>query len=164
MKISSNENVFTNLAPKLHESSMISFYPVALTETTIETPTDTQGMRIPQSWKQLGSEMQGKFHINSIINNFLRKSGGRGPQPPGSTVPDNATKLKSAAKEFKELIRSPRLQENMISQGILELGYSSSWQGQTWQRLIKSVKQCVVKVVRRANLGFHEINGSRIYY
>ena len=76
VKISSNENVFTNLAPKLHETSMISFCPVALTETTIETPTDTQGLRIPQSWKQLESEMQEKFHIYSIINNFLRKSGG----------------------------------------------------------------------------------------
>ena len=84
MKISSNENVFiTNLAPKLHESSMISFCLVALTETTIETPTDTQGLRILQSWKQLESEMQEKFHIYSIINKFLRKSGGpRPPQPP----------------------------------------------------------------------------------
>ena len=83
MKSSSNENVFTNLAPKLHESSMISFCLVALTETTIETPTDTQGLRILQSWKQLESEMQEKFHIYSIINKFLRKSGGpRPPQPP----------------------------------------------------------------------------------
>ena len=83
VKISSNENVFTNLAPKLHESSMISFCRVALTETTIETPTDTQGLRILQSWKQLESEMQEKFHIYSIIKKFLRKSGGpRPPQPP----------------------------------------------------------------------------------
>ena len=83
MKISSNENVFTNLAPKLHESSMISFCRVALTETTIETPTDTQGLIILQSWKQSESEMQEKFHIYSIINKFLRKSGGpRPPQPP----------------------------------------------------------------------------------
>ena len=85
MKISSNENVFiTNLAPKLHESSMISFCIVALTETTIETPTDTQGLRFLQSWKQLESEMQEKFHIYSIINKFLRKSGGAAapPAPP----------------------------------------------------------------------------------
>ena len=84
VRISSNENVFTNLAPKLHESSMISFCPVALIETTIETPTDTQGLRILQSWKQLESEMQKKFHIYSIINKFLRKSGGAAapPAPP----------------------------------------------------------------------------------
>ena len=84
VKISSNENVFTNLAPKLHESSMISFCRVALTETTIETPTDTQGLRILQSWKKLESEMQEKFHIYSIINKFLRKSGGAAapPAPP----------------------------------------------------------------------------------
>ena len=62
---------------------MISFCPVALIETTIETPTDTQGLRILQSWKQLESEMQEKFHIYSIINKFLRKSGGAAPpQPP----------------------------------------------------------------------------------
>ena len=66
---------------------MISFCPVALTETTIATPADTQILRIPQSWKQLESEMQEKFHIISIINNFLRKSGGCGTQPPGSAVP-----------------------------------------------------------------------------
>ena len=84
VKISSKENVFTNLAPKLHESSMISFCRVALTETTIETPTDTQGLRILQSWKQLELEMQEKFHIYSIINKFLRKSGGAAapPAPP----------------------------------------------------------------------------------
>ena len=49
-------------------------------------PTDTQGLRILQSWKQLESEMQEKFHIYSIINKFLRKSGGGGaaapPAPP----------------------------------------------------------------------------------
>ena len=71
MKISSNENVFTNLAPKLHETRMISFCPVALTEITNETPTDTQGLRISQSWKLLESEKQEKFHIDSIINTFL---------------------------------------------------------------------------------------------
>ena len=76
--------MFTNLAPKLHETSMISFCPVALTEITNETPTDTQGLRIPQSWKLLESEMQEKFHIDSIIDNFLQKSGGTAapPAPP----------------------------------------------------------------------------------
>ena len=92
MKISSNENVFTNLAPKLHESSMISFCPVALIETTIETPTDTQGLRILQSWKQLESEMQEKFHIYSIINKFLRKSGG-GRGPPSPPAPRSLNKV-----------------------------------------------------------------------
>ena len=78
--------------PPPHSSSAVygpGFCPVALTETTIEMPTDTQGLKIPQSWKQLESEMQEKFHIDSIINNFLRKSGGRGPpQPPGSAAPE----------------------------------------------------------------------------
>ena len=84
MKISSNENVSTKLAPKLHETSMIRFCPVALTETTIETPTDPKTEN-SQSWKQLESEMQEKFHIDSIINNCLQKSGGACPM-----VPDHA--------------------------------------------------------------------------
>ena len=73
---------------------------------------------------------------------------------------DNATTFKSASNEITKLVWSPRLQENLKSQGVrwIFITERSPWQGGAWERLIRSVKRCIIKVIGRANLGLHEMN------
>ena len=61
---------------------------------------------------------------------------------PSTLHSDNATTFKSASKEITKLVRSPRLQENLNSQGVrwIFITERSPWQGGAWERLIRSVK------------------------
>ena len=79
---------------------------------------------------------------------------------PSTLYSNNATTLKSASKEITKVARSPRLQENLSSQGVrwIFITERSPWQGGAWERLIRSVKRCIIKVVGRANVGLHEMN------
>ena len=64
------------------------------------------------------------------------------------------------SKEVKKLVSTKRLRTQLESQGvkwrfILD---RSPWQVGMWERLIRSVKRCIIKIVGRAMLSFVEIN------
>ncbi len=103
-------------------------------------------------------ELVESLHIETFIKAFRRFCARRGV--PNMVISDNAKTYKSAAKEVRNLFRSPRLREHMTSNGvkwkfIVEL---SPWQGGMWERLIRSVKRCLVKVIGRALLKYDELN------
>ena len=64
------------------------------------------------------------------------------------------------SKEITKVVRSPRLQENLSSQGVrwIFITERSPWQRGVWEGLIISVKQCINRVAGHANLGLHEMN------
>ena len=67
---------------------------------------------------------------------------------------------KAASKEIRRLLRSPRLTEHFLSRGvkwkwIVEL---SPWKEGIWERLLRSTKRCLVKVVGRWLLIFAELS------
>jgi len=64
------------------------------------------------------------------------------------------------AKEVRALIRQPTLHRYLEAKSvkwnfILD---RSPWQGGMWERLIRSVKRCLIKIVGRASLNFVELS------
>ena len=79
---------------------------------------------------------------------------------PSTLIPDNAKTLKAMSKEVKKLVSAKGLHAQLESQGvkwrfILD---RSPWQGGMWERLIRSVKRCIIKIVGRAMLSFVELS------
>ena len=102
-------------------------------------------------------EMVSSLEVNEFICAFRRFSARRGL--PATIISDNAKTFKSAAKEIKQLWRSPRLNEYLTSKGvkwkfIIEL---APWHGGMWERLIRSTKRCLKKVIGRAMLTYNEL-------
>ncbi len=78
---------------------------------------------------------------------------------PATIISDNAKTFKSSAKEIQKLLRSPRLDEYLSLRKvkwkfIVEL---APWQGGHWERLIRSVKRCLLKVIGRSLLSNSEL-------
>ena len=74
---------------------------------------------------------------------------------PAITMSDNA----KIFKEIRRPLQSFGLTEHFLSQGvkwkwIVEI---SPWKGEIWDRLIRSTKRCLVKVVGRSLLSFLEL-------
>ncbi len=102
-------------------------------------------------------ELVESLDVKSFILAFRRFCARRGL--PGTIISDNAKTFKSASKEIRKLVRSPKLHEHLTSQGvkwkfIIEL---APWQGGMWERLIRSTKRCLVKFIGRSLLTQSEL-------
>ena len=73
---------------------------------------------------------------------------------------DNAKTYKSLAKEVRKLLRTPMLFEALALQGVKWqfITERSPWEGGAWERMVRSAKRCIVKVVGRTMLDFNEVN------
>ena len=96
--------------------------------------------------------------VESFIRSFRRFSARRGL--PATIISDNAKTFKAASKEVKNLLRTPRLKEYFTLKGvqwkfIVEL---APFQGGFWERLIRSVKRCLIKTIGRAMLNYNELH------
>jgi len=96
--------------------------------------------------------------VEAFIRSFRRFCARRGL--PATLLSDNAKTFKSASKEIKKLVRSPKLFEYLANrkvdwQFIVAL---SPWMGGAWERLIRSVKRCLIKIIGRASLSYFELN------
>eukprot|EP00794_Sanderia_malayensis_P015494 gene15494-biopygen11958 len=103
-------------------------------------------------------ELVESLDVEAFIRAFRRFTSRRGL--PHLMISDNAKTYKAAAKEIRKLKRSPRLSEylenNQITwKFIIEL---VPWQGGMWERLIRSVKRCLNKVIGQANLTYYELS------
>ena len=103
-------------------------------------------------------ELVESLDVDSFIRAFRRFSARRGL--PSTILSDNAKTFKTTAKEVKCLLRSPKLHESLSYQGVKWklIVERSPWQGGFWERLVRSVKRCLVKVVGRALLNFFELS------
>ena len=96
--------------------------------------------------------------VESYIRSFRRFCARRGM--PATLLSDNAKNFKSASKEIRKLVHSPKIFEYLANrkvdwQFIVAL---SPWIGGAWERLIRSVKRCLVKTIGRASLSYFELS------
>ena len=96
--------------------------------------------------------------VESFIRSFRRFSARRGL--PATIISDNSKTFKAASKEVKNLLRTPHLKEYFALKGIqlkiiVEL---APFQGGFWERLIRSVKRCLIKTIGRAMLNYNELH------
>ena len=101
--------------------------------------------------------MVSSVKVNEFICAFRCLSARRGL--PVTIISDNAKTFKSAVKGIKQLCRSPRLNEYLTSNWVkwkfrIELAL---WHGDMWERLIRSTKFCLKKVIGRAMLPYDEL-------
>ena len=75
-------------------------------------------------------------------------------------VSDNAKTFKSVSKEVKKLVRSPRPFDYLNNRKVdgKFIVALSPWLGGAWERLIRSVKRCLVKIIGRASLSYCELS------
>ena len=102
-------------------------------------------------------ELVQSLTVESFIQALRRFCARRGL--PATLISDNAKTFKSASKEAKKLLRSPRLAEyfklkDVQWRFIVEL---APFQGGFWERLIRCTKRCLTKVVGRAFLSYYEL-------
>ena len=103
-------------------------------------------------------ELVETLSVESFLCAFRRLVGRRGL--PEKMLSDNAKTFKSAAKEVNRLLTTPRLFETLTRQGVRWqfITERSPWEGGAWERMVRSVKRCIVKVVGRAMLSFNEMS------
>ena len=72
---------------------------------------------------------------------------------------DNAKTLKTTSKEVQKVLRCPKLDEFLKSKDIVwnSIPEKSPWEGGIWERLVRSVKRCLLKVIGRAMVSFMEL-------
>ncbi len=72
---------------------------------------------------------------------------------------DNAKTFKAAAKEVSKITRVKEVKRYMADKGVAWefIIEKAPWQGGFWERLVRSVKRCLKKVVGRAFLTFEEL-------
>ena len=95
--------------------------------------------------------------VDAFFKAFRRFCGCR--ELPSTLWSDNAKTFKSASIEVKKLLRSPRFYES-LSLRCVEWKFiteKSPWEGGVCERLIRSVNRCIIKVIGRALLDFHEM-------
>ena len=110
------------------------------------------------STRAIHLELVESLEVEAFLRAFRRFAVRRGL--PSLVISDNAKSFKSASREVKGLLRSPRLGEGLVRKGVRWqfIIDRSPWQGGAWERLIRSVKRCLKKVIGRAYLTHMELS------
>lgn len=136
--------------------------PLIVSDKTQQVDQDTSKCYVClftcASTRAVHLELVENLTVEAFIRAFRRFCARRGL--PATIISDNAKTFKSASKEIKKLLRSPRLKEYLTLKGvkwrfIVEL---APFQGGYWERLVRSTKRCLVKVIGRALLKFDEMS------
>ncbi|CAB4022910.1 RNA-directed DNA polymerase from mobile element jockey, partial [Paramuricea clavata] len=103
-------------------------------------------------------ELTPSLSVSSFLQAFRRFASRRGL--PSLLVSDNAKTYKSASKEIRNLSRAEEvwryLSNNRITwQFIVE---KAPWWGGFWERLVRSIKRPLKKVIGRASLTYEELS------
>ena len=93
----------------------------------------------------------------AFIKSFKRCSARRGF--PQRVISDNAKNFKSANQQLSALFELPSVQQYLAEKRVRWQFYldRASWYGGIFERLIKSVKTCLKKVIGRARLTYNEL-------
>ena len=102
-------------------------------------------------------ELVTSLSVETFICVFRRFCTRRGL--PALLITDNAKTFRSVSKEVKNLLRSPRLSEYFLTKGVRWrfIPELSPFQGGFWERMVRSTKRCLTKVIDRALLSYDEL-------
>ena len=102
-------------------------------------------------------ELVTSLSVEAFICVFRRFCARRGL--PALLITDNAKTFRSVSKEVKNLLRSPRLSEYFMTKGVRWrfIPELSPFQGGFWERMVRSTKRCLTKVIGRALLSYDEL-------
>ena len=103
-------------------------------------------------------ELVESLNTESFIKAFRKFTARRGL--PAKFLSDNAKTLKTTSIEVKKLLRCPKLHAFLTNKGVewTLIPEKSPWEGGIWERLVRSVKRCLVKVIGRAMVSFMELS------
>ena len=102
-------------------------------------------------------ELVESLSTESFIKAFRKFTARRGL--PVKILSDNAKTFKTTSKEVKKLFRCPKLHSFLTNKGVewTFIPEKSPWEGGIWERLVRSVKRCLIKVIGRAMVSFMEL-------
>ena len=102
-------------------------------------------------------ELVEDLNVHTFLMAFRRFCARKGT--PKLVISDNAKTFKAAAKEVREIINSAKMRSHLTNQGISWefITPKSPWKGGTWERLVRSVKRSLHKVVGRSVLNSEEL-------
>ena len=102
-------------------------------------------------------EIVERLDVETFLRAFKRFAARRGL--PSMVLSDNAKTFKRASKEIMKIIRAKRVQTYFANKGIT-WRFSverAPWWGGMWERLVRSVKNCLKKVIGLASLKLDEL-------
>ena len=102
-------------------------------------------------------ELVESLSTESFIKAFRKFTARRGL--PVKILSDNAKTFKTASEEVRKLFHCPKLHSFLTHKGVewIFIPEKSPWEGGIWERLVRSVKRCLVKVIGRAMVSFMEL-------
>ena len=109
------------------------------------------------STRAIHLELVESLDIPSFLRAFRRFSARRGL--PRTIMSDNAKTFKGAMKDVKRIILSDEVQTHLADRGISWhfIVQRAAWYGAIWERLVRSVKRCLKKVIGRTSLIYEEL-------
>ena len=108
------------------------------------------------STRAIHLEIVEKLDVETFLSAFRRFAARRGL--PSMVLSDNAKTFKTASKEIRKIIRAKRVQTYFANKGI-SWRFSverTPWWGGMWERLVRSVKNCLKKVIGLASFKLDE--------
>jgi len=95
--------------------------------------------------------------VNSFLMAFRRFAGRRGL--PTTLLFDNAKTFRSSAREIRTICSSPEVYQYLTDQRTSWkfIVPRAPWWGGFWERMVRSVKRCLKKIVGRTTLKFKEL-------
>ena len=102
-------------------------------------------------------ELVDRLDVASFLRAVRRFTARRGL--PRTFLSDNAKTFKFAAKEVKRIILSAEVQSYLTDRSVSWhfIVQKAAWNGGIWERLVRSVKRCLRKVIARAALNYEEL-------
>ena len=109
------------------------------------------------STRAIHLELTEDLTATSFLLAFRRFTSRRGL--PSKMMLDNAKTFKAASKEITKIKRSPQVKQYLINRKVdwEFIVEKAPWWGGFWERLVRSVKNCIRKMVGRSTLNFEEL-------
>ena len=95
--------------------------------------------------------------VTEFLMSFCRVSARRGL--PCMLISDNAKTFTSSSPEVRKIARSEQVKSHFANKGVTWkfIVERAAWMGGIWERMVRSVKRCLKKVLGRSSLNFEEL-------
>jgi hypothetical protein len=110
-----------------------------------------------QSTRAIHLELLLRLDVLSFLQAFRRFASRR--ELPSTLLSDNAKNFRSSSKDVAKIVRSDEVKRYLATNRIAWnfIVERAPWWGGFWERLVKSVKGCIKRVIGRASLSFEEM-------